>query len=62
VFVCVFNQFISDWLLSEVLNFAISICLELKKTIEILVSFDNFMKKKSIVVLEVPFLSTFFSF
>jgi hypothetical protein len=62
VFVSILNQFISDWLLSDVLNFTISICLELRKKIEILVFFDNFMEEKSIVALEVRFLSTFFSF
>jgi hypothetical protein len=34
----------------------------IEKEIEILVSFDNFMEEKSIVALEVYFLSDFFSF
>jgi hypothetical protein len=31
VFTCVFNQFKGHWLLSDALNFAIFICLKLKK-------------------------------
>jgi hypothetical protein len=52
----VFNQYEVHWLLSVVLHFAISICLKLKE-FEILVSFDNFMEKESIVVFELGFLA-----
>jgi hypothetical protein len=41
--------------LSGVLNFAIFICLELKEKYGILGSFDNFMEKESIDVLELGF-------
>jgi hypothetical protein len=41
--------------LSDVLNFAIFICLELKEKYGILVSFDNFMEKESSDVLELCF-------
>jgi hypothetical protein len=39
-------------LLSDVLNFIVSICLKLKDEIRISISFDNFMEEKSIVVIE----------
>jgi hypothetical protein len=45
-------------LLSDVLNFDISICLKLKEEFKISNSFDNFMEKESIVVLEVGFLAS----
>jgi hypothetical protein len=41
--------------LSDVLNFAIFICLELKEKYGILGSFDNFMEKESIDVFELGF-------
>jgi hypothetical protein len=57
VSICLFNQCEGHWLLSDVLNFAISICLKLKKEFEILVSFDNFMEEESIVAFELGFLA-----
>ncbi len=56
LYTCVFNQYEVHWLLSVVLQFAISICLKLKE-FEILVSFDNFMEEESIVVFELGFLA-----
>jgi len=41
--------------LSDALNFNISICLRLKEE-KNLVSFDNFMEKEFIIVLELNFL------
>jgi len=55
---CVFNKSRCHWLLSDVLNFDISICLKLKEEFQISNSFDNFMEKESIVVLEVGFLAS----
>jgi len=57
VFARVFNQSKGHWLLSNVLNFIISICLKLKEDTWILVFFDNFIEQKSIVILELDFLT-----
>ncbi len=57
VSICHFNQCEGHWLLSDVLTFAISICLKLKKKIENLVSFENFMEEESIAAFESGFLA-----
>jgi hypothetical protein len=55
---CVFNKSKCHWLLSDALNFDISICLKLREEFKISNYFDNFMEKDSIVVLEVGFLAS----
>jgi len=55
---CVFNQFKGSWLLSDSLNFTISICLKLIKESRISISFDNVMENESIVALKLDFLSS----
>ncbi len=50
---CVLNQSRGHWLLGDVLNYAIYICLKLKGKTIISVSFDNFMEEEpNIVVVE----------
>jgi len=44
-------------LLSDVLNFIVSICFKLKDEISISISFDNFMAKKSILIIELSCLA-----
>jgi hypothetical protein len=58
VYICVFNQSKGHWLLSDSLNFTISICLKLIKEYGISISFDNVMEDESIVTLELGFLSS----
>jgi len=48
---CVFNQSKGHWLLSDVLNSPISICLKLRKEFGKLGSFDNFIEEESIFFL-----------
>jgi hypothetical protein len=55
---CVFNQCRCHWLLSDALNFYISICLKSKEEFKISSSLDNFMEKESTVVLELGFLAS----
>jgi hypothetical protein len=45
VFACILNQFTGHWLLSDALNFAISINLKFKDEIDF-ATFDNLMEKK----------------
>jgi hypothetical protein len=51
----VFNQSKDNWLLSDALNYVISICLKLKEKSKISSYFDNFMKEESIVALDLGF-------
>jgi hypothetical protein len=53
-----FNKFQGHWLVSDSLIFSISICLKLKKKIEISTSFDNFMGSKFVIALELGFLAS----
>jgi len=45
VFACILNQFTGHWLLSDALNFAISINLKFKDEIDF-ATFDNLMEEK----------------
>jgi hypothetical protein len=54
---CVFNQSKGHFLLNDVLNSMISICLKLKEAFQISRSFDNFMKEEFIVAFELSFLA-----
>jgi hypothetical protein len=43
IFVCILNQSHGNWLLSEVLHFAISMNLKLKEGNRVVLSFESFM-------------------
>jgi hypothetical protein len=59
VFTYVLNQSKGHWLLNDVLNYAIYICLKLKGKKIISISFDSFMEEKpNIVVVELGCFTT----
>jgi hypothetical protein len=59
VFTYVFNQSRGCWLLNDVLNYAIYICLKLKGKTIISISFDNFMEEQpNIVIVELGCFTT----
>ncbi len=54
---CAFDKFRGHWLVSDSLNFSISICLKLREKFGISTSFDNFMEKKFVIALKLGFLA-----
>ncbi len=62
MFVCIFNQSSGHYLLNNALHSTISICLKLKKESKTLGSFDTFMERESIIVLELGFLASNINF